>query len=441
MSIISGKTEISHRREESTIYNTMKINGGIPLSGTVKTQGAKNAALPVMAVCLLLRGETLTLDNVPDLYDINTMIETLESLGVTVEVKRDENSSQVIFHTPEELKWEVSETLARKMRASSLVLGPLLANCGRVSLPLPGGCSIGSRPIDLHLKGLKQMGAEIEIQNGVVHASIKGKLRGRRIYLDFPSVGATENLMMAASLAQGETIIENVAREPEIDNLAQVLRCVGVTVETEGAGGVRIIGIDKAHSGRERVIPDRIEASTYILAGVMTNGHIKVEDLVPSHIDAILAKLEEAGAKFSVKKNSVEIFPSKKRLHPVSVKTLPYPGFPTDSQPQMAAALSLARGVSTIEESVFQARFLYAQELNRMGADIQISRDVAIIRGVEGLQGAGVKATDLRAGAALIIAGLSAKGETRVDDMIHVWRGYEAIDKKLRGLGARVELI
>ena len=285
------------------------------------------------------------------------------------------------------------------------------------------------------------MGAEIEIQNGVVHASIKGKLRGRRIYLDFPSVGATENLMMAASLAQGETIIENVAREPEIDNLAAVLRCVGVTVETEGAGGVRIIGIDKAHSGRERVIPDRIEASTYILAGVMTNGHIKVEDLVPSHIDAILAKLEEAGAKFSVKKNSVEIFPSKKRLHPVSVKTLPYPGFPTDSQPQMAAALSLARGVSTIEESVFQARFLYAQELNRMGADIQISRDVAIIRGVEGLQGAGVKATDLRAGAALIIAGLSAKGETRVDDMIHVWRGYEAIDKKLRGLGARVELI
>ena len=441
MSIISGKTEISHRREESTIYNTMKINGGIPLSGTVKTQGAKNAALPVMAVCLLLRGETLTLDNVPDLYDINTMIETLESLGVTVEVKRDENSSQVIFHTPEELKWEVSETLARKMRASSLVLGPLLANCGKVSLPLPGGCSIGSRPIDLHLKGLKQMGAEIEIQNGVVHASVKGKLRGRRIYLDFPSVGATENLMMAASLAQGETIIENVAREPEIDNLAAVLRCVGVTVETEGAGGVKILGIDKAHSVHDRVIPDRIEASTYILAGVMTNGHIKVEDLVPSHIDAILAKLEESGAKFSVKKNSVEIFPSKKRLHPVSVKTLPYPGFPTDSQPQMAAALSLARGVSTIEESVFQARFLYAQELNRMGADIQISRDVAIIRGVEGLQGAGVKATDLRAGAALIIAGLSAKGETRVDDMIHVWRGYEAIDKKLRGLGARVELI
>ena len=419
----------------------MKINGGIPLKGTVKTQGAKNAALPVMAVCLLLRGQTLTLDNVPDLYDISTMIETLQSLGVEVETIRDTKTSQVIFRVPNELKWEVSEALARKMRASSLVLGPLLANCGKVSLPLPGGCSIGSRPIDLHLKGLKQMGAEIEIQNGVVHASVKGKLRGRRIYLDFPSVGATENLMMAASLAQGETIIENIAREPEIDNLAAVLRCVGVPVELEGTGGVRIQGIERAKSGHERVIPDRIEACTYILAAVMTNGHVKVEDLVPSHIDAILAKLEESGAKFAVKQSSVEIFPSKKKLHPVSIKTMPYPGFPTDSQPQMAAALSIAKGVSTIEESVFQARFLYAQELNRMGADIQISRDVAIIRGVEKLQGASVKASDLRAGAALIIAGLAAEGETTVDDMVHVWRGYEAIDKKLRSIGADVELV
>ncbi len=415
----------------------MKITGGIPLKGTVKTQGAKNAALPVMAVALLLRGQKLTLDNVPDLYDINTMIELLETLGVNV--KRE--NSQVVFDVPGELRWEAPESLVRKMRASSLVLGPLLANMGKVSLPLPGGCSIGSRPIDLHLKGLKQMGAEIDIQNGVVHAHVNGKLRGRRLYLDFPSVGATENLMMAASLAEGETIIENIAREPEIDNLAATLRCVGVPVELEGTGGVRIQGIDRAKSGRERVIPDRIEACTYILAAVMTNGHVRVEDLVPTHIDAMLAKLEESGAKFTVRKSAVEIFPSKRRLHPVTVKTMPYPGFPTDSQPQMAATLSLARGVSTIEESVFQARFLYAQELNRMGADITISRDVAIIRGVEKLQGAGVRATDLRAGAALIIAGLAAEGETRVDDMIHVWRGYEAIDQKLRALGANVELI
>lgn len=419
----------------------MKINGGIPLNGTIKTQGAKNAALPVMAVCLLLRGQTLTLDNVPDLYDINTMIALIEDLGVKAEIKRDEKISQVIFHVPDEIKYEVSESLARKMRGSSLLLGPVLASCGKVSLPLPGGCSIGARPIDLHLKGLKQMGADIEIKNGVVHASVKGRLRGRRIYLDFPSVGATENLMMAASLAQGETIIENIAREPEIDNLAAALRCIGVPVELEGTGGVRIQGIETCHSGHERVIPDRIETCTYILAGVMTNGHIKIEDIVPSHIDAILAKLEEAGAKFSVRRNVIEIFPSKKRLHPISVKTMPYPGFPTDSQPQMGAALSIARGVSTIEESVFQARFLYAQELNRMGADIQISRDVAIIRGVERLQGANVKATDLRAGAALIIAGLAAHGETVVEDMVHVWRGYEAIDKKLKSLGAQVELV
>lgn len=419
----------------------MKINGGIPLNGTIKTQGAKNAALPVMAVCLLLRGQTLTLDNVPDLYDINTMIALIEDLGVKAEIKRDEKISQVIFNVPDEIKYEVSESLARKMRGSSLLLGPVLASCGKVSLPLPGGCSIGARPIDLHLKGLKQMGADIEIKNGVVHASVKGRLRGRRIYLDFPSVGATENLMMAASLAQGETIIENIAREPEIDNLAAALRCIGVPVELEGTGGVRIQGIETCHSGHERVIPDRIETCTYILAGVMTNGHIKIEDIVPSHIDAILAKLEEAGAKFSVRRNVIEIFPSKKRLHPISVKTMPYPGFPTDSQPQMGAALSIARGVSTIEESVFQARFLYAQELNRMGADIQISRDVAIIRGVERLQGANVKATDLRAGAALIIAGLAAHGETVVEDMVHVWRGYEAIDKKLKSLGAQVELV
>ena len=284
------------------------------------------------------------------------------------------------------------------------------------------------------------MGAEIEIRNGVVHASVKGRLRGRRIYLDFPSVGATENLMVAAALASGETIIENIAREPEIDNLAETLRNLGVPVELEGTGGVRIKGIDRAKSGYSRVIPDRIEAGTYILAGVMTRGEMTVTDLIPSHIDSMLAKLEEAGAKFKVTKDSVTVYPVK-RLKPISVKTMPFPGFPTDAQPQMSAALSIANGVSMVEESVFQSRFLYAQELNRMGADIKISRDLAVIKGVKKLQGATVKATDLRAGAALIIAGLAAEGETRVDDMVHVWRGYEAIDQKLRSLGAKVELL
>ena len=414
--------------------NVMRINGGIPLEGTVRTQGAKNAALPVMAACLLLRGGTLTLDNVPDLYDVSTMMELLGELGVKVEREED----RILLNVPEEVAWEAPEHLVRKMRASSLVLGPLLARCGRASLPLPGGCSIGSRPIDLHLKGLVQMGAKIEIRNGVVHAAAD-QLRGRRIYLDFPSVGATENLMMAAALARGETIIENTAREPEIENLAAVLRAMGVPIEMEGTGCVRIKGVEAARPGRERVIPDRIEACTYILAGVMTGGKITVCDVVPAHIDSLLAKLEEAGARFAVREREVTVFPVE-RLQSVSLKTMPYPGFPTDLQPQMTAALALASGVSLVEESVFQARFLYAEELNRMGADIRIKGDTAVINGVRKLDGAVVRATDLRAGAALILAGLSASGETRIEDMVHVWRGYEAIDRKLRGLGACVSL-
>ncbi len=414
--------------------NVMRIQGGIPLRGTVRTQGAKNAALPVMAACLLLKGGTLALDNVPDLCDVSTMMELLGVLGV--EVAREED--RVLLNVPEDIAWEAPEHLVRKMRASSLVLGPLLARGGRAALPLPGGCSIGSRPIDLHLKGLVQMGAKIEIRNGVVHAAAD-RLRGRRIYLDFPSVGATENLMMAAALARGETIIENTAREPEIENLAAVLRTMGVPIEMEGTGCVRIKGVDEVQPGRERVIPDRIEACTYILAGVMTGGEITVCDVVPAHIDALLAKLEEAGARFAVRKGEVTVFPVE-RLQSVSLKTMPYPGFPTDLQPQMTAALALAGGVSMVEESVFQARFLYAEELNRMGADIRIKGDTAIINGVRGLDGASVRATDLRAGAALILAGLSASGETRIEDMVHVWRGYEAIDRKLRGLGASVSL-
>lgn len=414
--------------------NVMRIQGGIPLRGTVRTQGAKNAALPVMAACLLLKGGTLALDNVPDLCDVSTMMELLGALGV--EVAREED--RVLLNVPEDIAWEAPEHLVRKMRASSLVLGPLLARGGRAALPLPGGCSIGSRPIDLHLKGLVQMGAKIEIRNGVVHAAAD-RLRGRRIYLDFPSVGATENLMMAAALARGETIIENTAREPEIENLAAVLRTMGVPIEMEGTGCVRIKGVDEVQPGRERVIPDRIEACTYILAGVMTGGEITVCDVVPAHIDALLAKLEEAGARFAVRKGEVTVFPVE-RLQSVSLKTMPYPGFPTDLQPQMTAALALAGGVSMVEESVFQARFLYAEELNRMGADIRIKGDTAIINGVRRLDGASVRATDLRAGAALILAGLSASGETRIEDMVHVWRGYEAIDRKLRGLGASVSL-
>ena len=414
----------------------MRIEGGVPLNGTIKAQGAKNAALPVMAACLLLKGGSLTLDNVPDLYDINTMKELLKSLGVNV---KDLGANKVMLDVPENISHEAPESLVRKMRASSLVLGPLLARCGKAVMPLPGGCSIGSRPIDLHLKGLVQMGAKIEIKSGVVYAKAD-KLRGRRIYLDFPSVGATENLMMAAALAHGETIIENIAREPEIDNLADVLMSMGVPIDLEGTGCVRIKGIEEVHSGSDKVIPDRIEICTYILAAIMTGGQVTINNIIPDHIDAILAKLEEAGAKFKVNKDSIILTPVK-RLHAVSFRTMPFPGFPTDAQSPMAAALSIAKGTSLIEENLFQARFLYTQELNKMGANINIKGDTAIINGVESLHGADVKATDLRAGAALIIAGLAAQGVTQVSDMVHVWRGYEAIDAKLKSLGARVELL
>ncbi|MBQ9582275.1 MAG: UDP-N-acetylglucosamine 1-carboxyvinyltransferase [Synergistaceae bacterium] len=420
----------------SELKNIMRIEGGVPLNGTIKAQGAKNAALPVMAACLLLKGGSLTLDNVPDLYDINTMKELLKSLGVNV---KDLGANKVMLDVPENISHEAPESLVRKMRASSLVLGPLLARCGKAVMPLPGGCSIGSRPIDLHLKGLVQMGAKIEIKSGVVYAKAD-KLRGRRIYLDFPSVGATENLMMAAALAHGETIIENIAREPEIDNLADVLMSMGVPIDLEGTGCVRIKGIDEVHSGSDKVIPDRIEICTYILAAIMTGGQVTINNIIPDHIDAILAKLEEAGAKFKVNKDSIILTPVK-RLHAVSFRTMPFPGFPTDAQSPMAAALSIAKGTSLIEENLFQARFLYTQELNKMGANINIKGDTAIINGVESLHGADVKATDLRAGAALIIAGLAAQGVTQVSDMVHVWRGYEAIDAKLKSLGARVELL
>jgi len=286
------------------------------------------------------------------------------------------------------------------------------------------------------------MGAKIEMRGGLVHATAD-RLRGRRIYLDFPSVGATENLMMAAAFATGETIIENIAREPEIDNLADALKAMGVRIDTEGAGCIRVTGVDGARNCRARIIPDRIEACTYILAGVMTGGEITVEDVVPEHIDALLAKLEEAGASFSVTKdgaeNSVAVYPVRK-LRPISIKTMPFPGFPTDLQPQMVAALTKASGVSLVEENLFQARFLYAAELNRMGADIEIKGNTAVIKGVNGLDGTTVTATDLRAGAALVLAGLAAEGETLVEDMEHVFRGYEAMDVKLKALGADVTM-
>ena len=413
----------------------MKIIGGVPLRGSIEAQGAKNATLPVMAAAILLKDQKLSISRVPDLLDVNTMADLLRSLGASVTFAAHEMEISV----PDEISWETPSDLVRKMRASSLVLGPLLARCGRAVMPLPGGCSIGSRPIDLHLKGLTRMGASIELVHGAVHATTKG-LVGSRIYLDFPSVGATENLMMAAVFAKGETVLENTAREPEIFNLVEALRSMGASIEADGTGVIRISGVDTLESASSRIIPDRIEACTYILAGVATGGEVTVTDIIPNHIDSLLAKLEEAGASLEVGENQVTVYPGE-RIKSVSLKTLPYPGFPTDLQPQIMTALCLAQGTSVIQESVFQSRFLHASELNKMGAKIDIQSNSAVITGVERFTGADVVATDLRAGAALVIAGLAAGDTTMVYHLGHISRGYEAMDEKLRHLGARVQVI
>ena len=422
-------------RGNMNVESKMKIIGGNPLKGRIFAQGAKNAALPVMAAAILLKGEKLTLNRVPNLLDVVTMADLLRSLGASVVF----NDQVMEISTPTEISWETPPDLVRKMRASSLVLGPLLARCGRAVMPLPGGCSIGSRPIDLHLKGLTRMGATIELVHGAVHARANG-LKGCRIYLDFPSVGATENLMMAAVFAKGETVLENTAREPEIFNLVEALRSMGAVIEADGTGVVRVHGVDSLSSAGVTIIPDRIEASTYILAGAATNGEVTVSNIIPNHIDSLLAKLEEAGASLTINDTEVTIHPSQ-RLKAVSLKTLPYPGFPTDLQPQVMVALCLAEGTSIVQESVFQSRFLHVSELNKMGAKIDIQSNSAIINGVEALAGADVVATDLRAGAALIIAGLSAHDATCVRNLGHVFRGYEKIEEKLKAIGADITIL
>lgn len=411
------------------------LRGDRPLKGSITAQGAKNAALPVMASALLMKNGTLELSRVPDLHDIQTMSDLLRNLGA--EVHFSEGKMNIV--TPDQLDWATPPALVRKMRASSLVLGPLLARCHRAVLPLPGGCAIGSRPIDLHLKGLTKMGAEIRLEHGSVHAEAR-RLKGARIYLDFPSVGATENLLMAAVLAEGETVIENAAREPEISNLAETLIRMGGQIDGDGTGTIKVKGVEELHGTEITIIPDRIEASTYILAGAITGGDVTVKGMEPEHLEALLAKLEEAGAHLSIQGDCVRTLPDA-LLSAVSLKTLPYPGFPTDLQPQIMAALCLARGTSVIQERVFESRFLHVSELKRMGCQIELQGDTAIITGVEHLTGAEVRATDLRAGAALVLAGLAANGYTCIYQMGHIQRGYENMVEKLRSLGGDVEIV
>lgn len=412
------------------------IRGERPLIGSVVTQGAKNAALPVMASALLLRGQTLTLERVPDLQDIHTMADLLRSLGATVVFE----NGRMAISVPEELNWETPADLVRKMRASSLVLGPLVARCGNAVLPLPGGCAIGSRPIDFHLKALVRMGAEIDLEHGSVHARTSG-LSATRIYFDFPSVGATENILMAASLTPGESTIENAAREPEIVNLAETLRAMGAKITGEGTGTIHIEGRSDLRGAEVEIIPDRIEASTYLLAGVMTRGSVRVKDINPEYLEALIFKLEEAGVPVTQDENSLSVDCRGASWNGISLKTLPYPGFPTDIQPQTMAALCMADGTSVIHESVFDSRYMHVSEFKRMGCKIDIQGNTAVITGIKQPVAAEVHASDLRAGAALILLGLSAEGETVVCRMKHVWRGYERIVEKLRSLGADIELL
>ncbi len=407
------------------------INGGNSLQGEVKISGAKNAVLPILAGTVLGGGKSV-IDRVPNLHDVQVMKEVLTTLGGEVEFAE----GRMIVDTSDLTQCQISEELMRKMRATVFLMGPLVARFGQVKISQPGGCSIGSRPIDLHLKGLKALGVDFNS----VHGSLEGKaeeLTGAEIHLDFPSVGATENIMMAATRAEGKTIIHNAAREPEIVDLQNFLNQLGAKVRGAGTDVIKIEGVEKLHPVTYQVIPDRIEAGTYLLAGAITKGEVIAKNLIPKHIESILAKLTEAGIKVDEDGDKIKV-KGVESWQGINVKTLPYPGFPTDMQPQFMALLTLAEGSSVITETIFDNRLKHADELRRMGADIRLEGNSAIIRGADDLSGAAVEATDLRAGAALILAGLAAEGETRVENIYHVDRGYEYLEDKLTNLGADV---
>jgi UDP-N-acetylglucosamine 1-carboxyvinyltransferase len=413
--------------------NKLMINGGVKLDGSVRISGAKNAVLPILAATLLADGPA-TIENVPHLHDVTTTMELLGCMGVMVSVD-EKLSVEVDCSTIK--NYTAPYHLVKTMRSSILVLGPLLARFGEAEVSLPGGCAIGSRPVDLHIKGLQDMGAEIDVSNGYIHAKAK-RLKGARLVLDIVTVTGTENLMMAAALADGTTIIENAAREPEVVDLANFINAMGGKVSGAGTDTITIEGVEKLHGTRYRVLPDRIETGTFLVAAAITGGRITVKDTEPKLLDAVIDKLREAGASIEVGDDWIELDMKGKRPKAVNVRTAPYPAFPTDMQAQFAALNTIAEGTSTVVETVFENRFMHVQELKRMGADIEIEGNTAIIRGVDMLTSAPVMATDLRASASLIIAGLVAKGETEVQRIYHIDRGYENIEEKLALLGAKI---
>ena len=414
----------------------LQIRGGVPLDGEVRISGAKNATLPILAGALLADGP-VTIGNVPHLQDVTTMIELLGRMGASVTV--DERMR--IEVDPRTMRETFAPyELVKTMRAAILVLGPLVARHGSADVSLPGGCAIGARPVNIHVAGLQAMGAEVHIENGYIKARA-GRLKGARIVLETVTVTGTENLMMAATLAEGRTILENAAREPEIVDLALFLNSMGARVSGHGTDTIIVDGVESLHGTSYDVLPDRIEAGTYLLAGAITGGRVRARNARPEHLDAVLAKLEEAGAKVVRGDNFIEVDMGGRRPRAVDIRTAPHPGFPTDMQAQFAALNTVADGVGTIVETIFENRFMHMLEMRRMGAEIRLEGNTAIIKGVPKLTAAPVMATDLRASASLVLAGLVAEGTTEVERIYHIDRGYECIEEKLQGLGAQIRRI
>ena len=413
----------------------LEIHGGIPLKGEIRIAGAKNSALPIMASTLLTT-DTVKVGNLPHLYDITTMLELLGCMGVESIVGENlgvEINSGTIKH------FNAPYELVKTMRASILVLGPMLAHFGEAEVALPGGCAIGSRPVNLHLAALKKMGADIIVENGYIKARTNGRLKGAHIFMDLVTVTGTENVMMAATLADGVTIIENAAREPEVVDLANCLRAMGADISGEGSDTITVRGVERLHGCEYNVMPDRIETGTYLIAVAATRGRIKVKDTRPSILEAVLSKLEEAGAHIELGEDWISLDMDDKRPRAVSLTTAPYPAFPTDMQAQFTALNAVAQGTGLITETVFENRFMHVHEMNRMGADLKVEGNTVLVNGKKILKGAPVMATDLRASASLIIAGLMSENQTTVDRIYHIDRGYECIEEKLQLLGAKIK--
>ncbi|MEZ0237440.1 MAG: UDP-N-acetylglucosamine 1-carboxyvinyltransferase [Methylophilaceae bacterium] len=414
------------------------IQGGQPLKGEVRISGAKNAALPILCSALLT-SEPLTLTNVPDLNDIQTMLRLLEQMGVKVAQSGDTVTLDASGLNNPTAPYEMVKT----MRAAVLVLGPLVARCGEAHVSLPGGCAIGARPVDQHIKGLQSMGAEVKVEHGYVNAKV-GRLKGARLFTDMVTVTGTENLMMAACLADGETVIENAAREPEVVDLAQCLSAMGARISGAGTDVIRIQGVERLHGATHRIMPDRIETGTYLCAAAITGGEIRLTGTSMGYLDSVVDKLMDAGCEISGEKSpqfEAITLRAPKKLTAVSIRTAPYPAFPTDMQAQFMTINTVAEGTAVIRETIFENRFMHAVELQRLGADIQIDGNTAFVRGVAQLEGATVMATDLRASAGLVLAGLVAEGETTIERIYHLDRGYEHLEQKLSQLGAIVRRV